>query len=167
MTFLVAGVGAIIAAIIETSVLPEAQVAGVSPDLVLVLTLVSAMLLGVEEGLIWAFVGGFMLDMLAPGERAAGSTPLTLLIMAGIALLVARVSGPPRILVVGLVAVVLTFAYEVLLLVVLALTSGVGLGALPFGSIAPLALLDGVLACAAAWVIRALSLRFGSEKLHW
>jgi rod shape-determining protein MreD len=167
MTFLLAGAGAIIAAILETSVLPELQVAGVTPDLVLVLTLVSAMLLGVEEGLIWAVVGGFMLDMLAPGERAAGSTPLTLLIVTGAALLVARASGPPRILVVGGVAVVLTFAYEVLLLFVLALTAGVGLGAIPFGTIAPLAVLDGVLACGVAWAVRALSLRFGSGKVHW
>jgi rod shape-determining protein MreD len=168
MTILLAGVGAVIAAIVETSVLPELQVAGVSPDLVLVLTLVSAMLLGVEDGLIWAFLGGFVLDILTPGNRAAGSSSLTLLIVTGLALLVARVIGPARVLTVVIAVFVLTFVYEALLLAVLALTSGVGLAPVPVGSFLPRAVLNGALACAAAWGVRALSLRFGAtERADW
>ena len=55
-----------------------------------------AMVLGFEEGMVWAFVGGLMLDMLLP-ERPIGSTTLALLIVSGLALLIARVTDPPRL----------------------------------------------------------------------
>jgi rod shape-determining protein MreD len=168
MTVPIAAVGAVIAAIVETSVLPELQVAGVNPDLVLVLTLVSAMLLEVEDGLIWAFLGGFMLDMLTPGNRAAGSTTLTLLIVTGVALLIARVSNPPRILTVVIAVFALTFLYQALLLVLLALTSGASLVSVPVASLALRGVLNAVLAAAVALGVRALYLRFGpAERTDW
>ena len=168
VTFLIAAVGAVLAAIVETSVFPELQVAGVSPDLVLVLTIVSGMLLGVEDGLVWAFLGGFMLDMLTPGNRAAGSTALALLVVTGLALLIARVSSPPRIATVVIVVFALTFLYLALLLVLLALTSGVALVSVPIASLALHAVMNAVLAGFAAWTVKVLYVRFGpAERTDW
>ena len=64
MSLLIAAVGATIAAILETSVLTQLLVAGVKPDLVLATTIAVAVVLGFEQGLTWAVVGGLLLDLL-------------------------------------------------------------------------------------------------------
>ena len=84
------------------------------------------MVAGFEAGMVWAFLGGVMLDMLLP-ERALGATTLVLLVAIGIALLVARVTDPPRIIVIAGTAFVLSFLYQALLIALLALTAGIGI----------------------------------------
>jgi len=168
MSYLIAAIGAALAAILETSVLPEIRIAGTSPDLVYALMLASTMFLGAEEGLIWAFVGGLMLDLLASGDRPIGSATLTLLIVAGIAALIARVVQPPRIVVVVVAAFVLAFVYRAILLGVIAAATGLAVSTSSLGSFVVGAAMDAVIAGAAAWVIRALSLRFGSVvRTNW
>jgi rod shape-determining protein MreD len=161
MSYLAAAVGAVLAAMIETSVLPEITIGGISPDLVFVLMLVSAMLLGAEEGLIWAFLGGVMIDLLASGDRPLGSATLTLLLVAGLALLIARVIQPPRIAIVVAAAFVLGLLYRALLLVVIALTTGVAVSGTSLATFVSGAAMDAALATVAAWTLRALTLRFG------
>ena len=81
MSVLAPAVGAVLAAILESSVLTHLQVGGVAPDLVFAVGVAVAMTLGFESGMTWAFVGGVSLDLLVPG-RALGSTALTLVLVA-------------------------------------------------------------------------------------
>ena len=124
MSVLAPAVGAVLAAILESSVLTHLQVGSVRPDLVFAVGIAVAMVLGFESGMTWAFVGGIALDLLLPG-RALGSSALTLVLLTAAALMVARVMWPPRLVIVGGTVLVLSFAYQLMVLGLLALTAGV------------------------------------------
>lgn len=74
-------------AIIQATILPGLHVAGVMPDLVLVLLLVWSALRGTGEALIWVFAAGLLLDVLAMDPL--GTNGLALMI-------VALLAGPAR-----------------------------------------------------------------------
>lgn len=166
MSLPIAAAGAVVAALLETSVLTEVKIAGAQPDLVLVLAVVVTMVLGPEDGLVWAFLGGLMLDLLLPG-RPAGATTLALLVAVGLSVLLARIGGPSRQVVVILSVVALSFLYHGLVLATLALTSGVGIAPLPIGAFLSAALLNAVVTAVTLIVLRALLLRFGSPEREW
>jgi rod shape-determining protein MreD len=167
MGLLSAAVGAIVAAILEVSVLSQLQLGGVTPELVLAMGIAVAMVAGFEAGMIWAFLGGVMLDMLLP-ERPLGATTLVLLIATGLALLVARVTEPPRIIVIAATAFVLSFMYQAVLLALLAVTAGISMPSLQPAQLSVSAILAAAIAGATAWVARSLTLRFGtSERSDW
>ncbi len=167
MGLLSAAVGAIMAAILEVSVLSQLQLGGVTPELVLAMGIAVAMVAGFEAGMIWAFLGGVMLDMLLP-ERPLGATTLVLLVATGLALLMARVMEPPRIIVIAATAFVLSFTYQAALLGLLAVTAGISMPSLQPAQMSVSAVLAAVIAGATAWVVRSLTLRFGSaERTDW
>lgn len=167
MGLLSTAVGAVMAAILEVSVLAQLQLAGTRPDLVLAVGVGVAMTLGFDAAMVWAFVGGLLLDVMLP-ERPIGSTTLAMLVAVGLSMVVARVVESPRLLVIGATAFAITFLYEGLLTGVLALASGVGIGALSLSSWAAVAVVSGLIASLTAWVIRSLQLRFGAfERVDW
>lgn len=170
MSVLAPAVGAVLAAILESSVLTHLQMGGVKPDLVFAVGVALAMSLGFASGMTWVFVGGVTLDLLVPG-RALGSTALTLVLVTGAALAVARALWPPRLVVVGMATFLLTFAYQVLLVSLLALvdaTSGAAFSGLSAVDLILGGLINAAVAVIAVVVIRALDLRFGEpERLAW
>ncbi len=167
MSVLAPAVGAVIAAILESSVLTHLQVGSVRPDLVFALGIAVAMVLGFESGMTWAFVGGLSLDLLLPGQ-VLGSTALTLVLLTAAASLVARVLWPPRLAFIAATTIVLTFAYHLILQAVLSLTAGSAFTGLAFSELMVVALLNGLIAAMAVPAIRALDLRFGEpERLAW
>jgi rod shape-determining protein MreD len=167
MSVLAPAVGAVIAAIVESSVLTHLQVGGLRPDLVFAVGIAVAMVLGFESGMTWAFVGGISLDLLLPG-RSLGSTALTLVLVTAAALLVARATWPPRLVVIAGTTFVLAIVYQVLLLAILALTEDVAFLGLSPADLAFVGLLDAVIATVAAILVRAVDLRFGEpERLAW
>ena len=72
--------------VLQTAVLPRLQVAGILPQLAIVVVLVWAQLRGAYEGMIWAFIAGFILDLFSSGPM--GATALTLIVAV---FLIARV----------------------------------------------------------------------------
>lgn len=167
MSVLAPAVGAVIAAILESSVLTHLQVGSVRPDLVFAVGIAMAMSLGFESGMTWAFVGGVTLDLLLPG-RALGATALTLVLLTAAALLVARATWPTRALVIGATAFVLTVPYQLMLLGLLALTSDVAFGGVSLPELVIAGAMNGIIAVVAVVVVRALDLRFGEpERLAW
>ena len=50
----------LVVALFQTTVLPELTVLGIKPELMLLSVLAWSLLRGVEEGLVWAFVDGFI-----------------------------------------------------------------------------------------------------------
>lgn len=88
MTLLLAAVGAVVTALLELTVGPYLRIAGAQPNLVLVFGVVVTIAVGLEAGLVWAFVGGLALDVIT--QRPLGSSAFALLLCMGGASLIAR-----------------------------------------------------------------------------
>jgi rod shape-determining protein MreD len=81
MTLLLAAIGATVAALLELTILPYIRVEGANPHPVFVFGAITAIAISLEGGLVWAFVGGLALDVLA--GRPLGSTAFALIISIG------------------------------------------------------------------------------------
>lgn len=88
MSHLLAAVGATAAALVELSLVPYLGVGGAYPHPVLVFGVIWAIAVGLESGLVWAFVGGIALDSLA--SRPLGVSSFALLMSVGGASLIGR-----------------------------------------------------------------------------
>src|SRR5437667_9908170 len=98
MSLPLAAAGAVLLALLELSVAPYLQIAGLKPDLVLIVVVSVASFSGLERAFAWAFVGGLMLDLLSAGPyRPVGATAFTLLIVAGLASITVRAFPSGRI----------------------------------------------------------------------
>ncbi len=95
MSLPLAAVGAVVAALFETSLAPFLQFGGAQPDLLLVIAVIWTMIVGLEGGMAWAFVGGLTIDLL--GTDPLGSTAFALLVSVGVAALAGRFMGPARL----------------------------------------------------------------------
>ena len=165
MSIPLAAVGALVAALLETSVVPGITSVG-KPDIVFVCTVVATMMLSVEDGLTWAFLGGLMTDFLLPG-RQLGATSLALLMMAGAATLVARIFPQRRIVTTVLTVFGLSWVYQALTVLILSITSGTPMALEP-SVVLPSVVVDTVLAIPLAAVARAAWMRFGAhDKIDW
>ncbi len=141
--------------------------AGVQPDLVFALAVATAIIVGIEDALVWALLGGLLLVLLLGPQRPVGATVLALLVVTGLAFFAARAMGPTRRLVAVVAAFVLTWGYHALLLAILAVTQDVPLGAFAVRGVLVAAVLNAVVAAFAAFVLRALDARFGAPERTW
>jgi len=95
MSLTLAAVGAVVAALIQSTLVPYLEIAGARPDLIVIVLAIITVVIGVDHGLAVAFVGGLTIDILAP--RPLGSTAFVLLVVvgaaAGIGRLVPRARG--------------------------------------------------------------------------
>ena len=166
MSIPLAAVGAVVVALLEVSVLPELTIAGVKPDLIFIFSVTATMMIGIEVGLTWAFVGGLMLDLLTPG-RQLGGTSLVLLLLAGVIIIVARFLPQRRVLVATGAVFILAWGFQVLEAFLLGATTGLD----PMDSwtsLLPIALVDAAIALPIAALMRVVWLRYGvTERLDW
>jgi len=166
MSMPIVAVGALLAALLETSVLSELSVAGAKPDLVFALAIVVAMVVDFEDSIVWALVGGLLVDALT--GRPLGATALALLIVTGVAALLSRVTGAPRAATVGAAAFVLTWLYQAVLLAILSVTAGIALVSIPVQLFLVISVMNGVLAILAVLALRVAHRRFGAaERAEW
>lgn len=168
MTLPFAALGAIVAALIETTVIPEIAIFDVQANLLLTLAVTAAVLMGIEDGLVWAFLGGVLVDMLTPA-RPVGSTTFALLVMVGLAVAATRFAGQRRLSAM-LIVFVLTWAFHLLLLATLALTEGVAAGSLDLRHVFATALLNMLVAIPFIGLFTLIERRFGSvdrERTAW
>lgn len=166
MTIPFAALVALFAALIEATVLPETPIVGATADLVLVVAVTATLVLGIEDGLVAAFLGGLLTDMLIP-ERPLGAATLALLIVVGMAAAVARVAGPSRRWLAVALTVVLTPVLHIALSLVLVLTEGAPL-ALDLAAMLIAAFMNGLLAFPIASMFGAVERRFGvAERVDW
>jgi rod shape-determining protein MreD len=117
MGLLLAAVGATAAALIELTVVPYLRVGNAYPHLVLVLGVIWTVASRLEGGLVWAFVGGIALDVLA--QRPLGSTAFALLFSVGAAAVVAQPLARVRPLAPVVAVAVVSLAYSMILFVLL------------------------------------------------
>jgi rod shape-determining protein MreD len=133
---------------------------------VLVIGVIIAIAVGLEGGLVWAFVGGLMIDLLAP--RPLGSTAFTLLICVGGAAVLARLTIQFRY-VAPIVGVLLFSVVNALLfLVVYGALRGPIPAPDPVGAILPAAIYNAVIAAIVGPIaVAALARRENRERLDW
>ncbi|HLY12995.1 MAG TPA: rod shape-determining protein MreD [Candidatus Limnocylindrales bacterium] len=96
MSLTLAAVGAVVAAVLQLTIVPYLGIAGAYPDLLLVIAVIATFAWSTEAGMTLAFVGGLMIDLLAP--RPIGLTAFTLLLSTGIAAVIGRVVQRGRVL---------------------------------------------------------------------
>ena len=89
MRLTLAAVGAVFTALLQLTVVPYFRIGDAQPELVLVFAVTATTAGSVEAGLISAFFGGLMIDLLAP--RPLGMTAFILLVSVGVAALLGRV----------------------------------------------------------------------------
>jgi rod shape-determining protein MreD len=166
MTLLLAAVGAVVTALLELTVGPYLRIGDAQPHLVLVLGVVVTIAVGLEAGLVWAFVGGLALDVLA--NRPLGSSAFALLLCVGGASVLARSFARLRPIVPIAAVFLLSIAYSMILYVTFgALGAPIPL-ADPLGTVLPSAIYDAVLAA----VIGPLAIavhdrRVNQERVDW
>lgn len=166
MTIPFAALLTLVAALLETTVLPELPIAGATADLVLVCAIAATIVLGVEDGLAAAFLGGLMLDLLIP-DRPLGAATLTLLLVLSVAMVVARLAGPSRRWLAVAMVVVLTPLLHGLMAVTLVATEGVPLS-FSITAVLVAAFMNGLIAIPVATLFAAIERRFGSaERVDW
>jgi rod shape-determining protein MreD len=117
MTLLLAAVGATVMALLELTVGSYLRIGTGQPHIVLVVGIVVTVGVGLESGLVWAFIGGLVLDVLA--QRPLGSTGFALLLCVGVTALLGRLFSRLRPLIPILATLILSLPYSMTLFVAL------------------------------------------------
>ncbi|QNE21603.1 rod shape-determining protein MreD [Kribbella qitaiheensis] len=86
----IAAVFLLIAVTVQTSMLPQLAVAGVTCDLVMIVVVALALARGPEWGAIAGFIGGLLLDVAPPADHTAGRWALALALAGYIAGMIRR-----------------------------------------------------------------------------
>jgi rod shape-determining protein MreD len=144
MSLFVAAIGATVTAIFELTVGPYLRVGDAQPHLVFILAIVCTIAVGLETGLVWGFVGGIVLEVLA--QRPLGSTSFALIIVVGLAAAVGRLFIRIRPLVVAPAVALLSLVYSMTLFVLLAALHASAAPPEPFGVLGPGIAYDAVIA---------------------
>ena len=166
MTIPFAALVALIAALLETTVMSELPIAGATADLVLVTSVTATLLLGIADGMAAAFLGGLLIDMLIP-DRPLGAATVSLLLVLGIAIVAAHLAGPNRRWMAVALTVVLTPLLHLMLALVLVLTQNAQLSLDPTATLVA-AFVNGVVAFPLAATFGAIERRFGAaERVDW
>jgi rod shape-determining protein MreD len=166
MSLLLAAVGAVVTALLELTIGPYLRIADAQPQLVLVFGVIVTIAVGLESGLVWAFVGGLALDVLA--QRPLGSTAFALLICVGGASLIGRSLARLRPIVPILAVFILSIGYSMILFATWG-ALGVPLPvADPMATVVPSAIYDAVLAALVGPLTIAVhDRRIEQERVDW
>ncbi len=166
MTLLLAAVGATVTALLELTVGPYLRIGTAEPHLVLVLGIVVTVAVGLEAGLVWAFVGGLALDVIT--QRPLGSTSFALLLCVGVTSVLADVFVRIRPVVPIIATLILSVVYSLIHFAALnALVAPIPVGD-PVALILPGAIYDTVLAALIGpLVISVHDRRADVERMDW
>jgi rod shape-determining protein MreD len=166
MTLLLAAVGAVVTALIELTVIPYLRIGAAHPHPVLVLAVIVTIAVGLEAGLVWAFVGGLALDVLA--QRPLGSTAFALLICVGGTTLLARSLAHLRPIVPIVAVFLASLAYSMILFALFGALGAPPATTDPLSAIFPGAVYDAVLAVIIGPLAVAVhDRRMEQERVDW
>jgi rod shape-determining protein MreD len=115
MTLFFAAFGATVAALLESSVVPYLRLGDAQPHLVFIFAVIATVVGGFDRGLVWAFVGGLLLDILT--ERPLGVSAFALLICVGGVAALGRVLSRARPLLPIVATLLLSLVYSMSLFV--------------------------------------------------
>jgi len=144
MTMLVAAIAATGTAIVESTITPYLRVGDAQPHLVFVFAVVWTVAVGLDSGLVWAFVGGLALDTLA--QRPLGSTAFALLVAVGLTAAIARPLHRIRPIVAIIAVALLSLLYSMTLVLLFSILRPAAALADPLRFVAPSVVYDVILA---------------------
>jgi rod shape-determining protein MreD len=162
MTLLVAAIAATVAAIVELTITPYLRVGDAQPHLVFVLAVVWTVAVGLDSGLVWAFVGGLVLDTLA--QRPLGSTAFALLLVVGATGVITRSLSRIRPVVAIIATLLLSLVYSMTLLMLFSVLRPPSTLADPLRIVGPSVLYDVIVAAVLGPLAVSLRDRFVDEE---
>ena len=162
MTLLVAGIAATVAAIFESTITSYIRVGDAQPHLVFVLAVIWTVAAGVDGGLVWAFVGGLVLDTLA--QRPLGSTAFALLIAVGATAVISRPLARLRPIVAIIATGLLSLVYSMTLVVLFSVLRPQAALLDPLRIVAPSVIYDVVVAAILGPLIVSIHDRFTDDE---
>jgi len=168
MSLVLAAVGAAVAALIQSSILPFTAAGGAGLDLVLVLAVVWTMSVGLDGGLVWAFLGGLIIDVLL--MRPLGLTTFVLLLAVGAAWIVGRLTPRAFYPVVVITTAVTAGIASILTVILFGVLRGLPAGVDPFAQAVPTGMFAGIAAALIAPIpVIIRRRRFGdeTERVDW
>jgi rod shape-determining protein MreD len=164
MSLFLAAIGATAAALLE--VLPNLGIGEAHPHPVLVFGIIWVVAAGLDRAIAWAFVGGIVLDALT--NRPFGMSTFTLLLVFGVAQVIARTLIRVRPLVPIIAVAILSGAYSLLELVLYGAIRAPIIVANPVDAVMPGVVYDIVVAVLFGPLIVAVRDRFREqERLDW
>jgi rod shape-determining protein MreD len=163
LTLPFSALGALIAGLLDTTVTPELPA---EVNIVFVFAVSAAMLLTVEDGFVWATVGGLTIDILTPG-RPLGTTTLAMLLVVGLAIVAGRAIGQRRAPVAVVAVFLLTWLLHAVVLLTLVVVEGVSPGTFEIRLVLISAIINSVIAIPVALVLRAVARRFVEDRADW
>jgi rod shape-determining protein MreD len=136
--------------VLQATVLPHLVLFGILPQLAVLVVLVWAQLRGAYEGLLWAFIAGFLLDLFSSGPM--GATALTLMLAV---LLIIRLKSilPEHPFLMPLLLSGVGFAAYWILYVTLARVAGYGFSWHALGVLPQLTLFHGAVGLLVYWLL--------------
>ncbi|GIW20521.1 MAG: hypothetical protein KatS3mg065_0817 [Chloroflexota bacterium] len=166
MTYLVGGAAALLAALLELTLVPYLDVGGAHPHLVLVTAVVATVALTFEIGLVVAVAGGLALDILGP--RPLGSSILVLLLVVGAVGLSSRVLDALRLVAPVVLTGIASPLFSLGLMVVLGVAEGRPWVDDPVGVVLPGTIYDVVLAALVGPLVVSVRARvLEAERFEW
>lgn len=146
MSLLFAAIGATVAAILEATLAPYFTVGNANLHPVLVFGVIWTIAAGIDRGVVWAFVGGLVLDVLL--ERPLGASAFALLVAVGGATLLVQPFPRLRTLAPIVAVPVLSLVHSMLIFILTSGAQASGGVADPVGLFLPGAIYDGLLGLA-------------------
>ena len=166
MTLFVAAIGATVTAIVELTVGPYIRVGNAQPHLVFVFAIVWTFAVGLESGLVWAFVGGMALDVMA--QRPLGTSSFALIIVVGLAAAIAHLFTRWRPLVVVPAVAILSLLYSMTLFLLLGALGSSGPAQDPIGTLMPSVAYDAIVGVIVGPLAIAVHDRYvEEERVDW
>ncbi len=150
-------------AVLETAVLVRLPLLGQVPQLPFLVALSWGLLRDLEEGVTWAFVGGFIVDLFSVGPT--GLTPLVWMLGIGLAVFIAQSFPSSRVIIPVLVSALATLLYLVLHVLLLPLF-GYQTTLAMTAALLPLAALHAVLVLPVYWFMYTVDRRLWPRRVQ-
>ncbi len=139
---------------------------GVEPELMLMVVVSWSLLRGTGEGMVWALIGGVSLDLLSGAPF--GMMTVALLVVSFLSGLGERSVFRTHILLPVVMALVTTLLYDLIILLILALTGRpVAWTDSVVHVVLPSTLINTLLIPLVFWPLQWLHRKTGREKIHW
>lgn len=116
--------------IVQSTILPHTPILGVAPQLYLLFTVAWTLLYGIRDGLLWAFVGGVLVDLFSAAPL--GVTPLSMMAAVTVVWLVQRNFPESRVILPVLLAALGTLVFWLVYLLLLRIIVPLVVGNLAF-----------------------------------
>jgi rod shape-determining protein MreD len=153
-------------ALIQSTTLPYVIILGVKPELMLIVVVSWSLLRGSEEGMVWALIGGVGLDLFSGAPF--GTITVALLVVSFLSGLGESSVFRTHIALPLVTALVTTVIYDLVILVILALTGRpVAWMDSVVHIVLPSTLVNTLLMPLVFWPLQWLHRKTGRKEMHW